>query len=170
MRSELENVKPMVYDDLAVGEELPVIEMVVDDEVQGRYLVALQDDNPWYYKDSPWEGPITHIATLTDSPINAMNLRYEYPYGWVHAKQDTEFINPLPLGKPFRIISKIADKYVRRGKGYVVVESLIIDQDGLEIVRFRNYGMIDDERIRESAKTGLKHRPPAASQRFQKKP
>ena len=159
----------MVFDQLKVGEELPVVEMVVDDEVQGKYLVALQDENPWYYKESPWGGPVTHHATIDGGPMIAARVKYDYPFGWVHAKQETEFINPLPLGKPIRITSKIAEKYEKRGKGYVVVESLIIDQDGVEIMRARNHGMIDDERIREGAKSGLKHRPAPASQRFQKK-
>lgn len=163
-----EHVKPMVYEELEVGEELPTLELVIEDDTQGRYLVAVQDDNPWYYRESPWGSPITHHSTLDGSPMTAAQRRYEYPFGWVHAKQDTEFINPLPLGKPVRVISRIADKYQRRGRGYVVIESLIIDQDGVEIMRLRNYGMIDDERVREAAKSGLKHFPPPASQKYPK--
>lgn len=169
MKSEAgHELKPMVFDELRPGEELPALEMVVDDDLQGRYLLAIQDENPWYFKDSPWGGPITHPATLA-LPAPGVRLRYDFPFGWVHAKQETEFINPLPLGKPFRIVTKIADKYRKRDKGYVVVESLIIDQDGVEIMRLRVHGMIDDERIREAAKSGLKHRPTPATERFQKK-
>jgi hypothetical protein len=87
----------------------------------------------------------------------------------VHARQETDFINPLPLGKPVKVYSKIVDKYVRRGKGYLVVESLCIDQDGVEILRSRNYAMIDDERIREAAKHELKHIPPPATLKYRKK-
>jgi acyl dehydratase len=164
-----ENLKPMIYDELVVGEELPTLEMVIDEDLQGRYLVAVQDDNPWYYRDSPWGGPITHHCLLDGSPMAAAMQRYEYPFGWVHAKQETEFINPLPLGKPVRIVSKIVDKYIRRGRGYVVIESLVVDQDGVEIMRSRNYGMIDDERVREAARSGLKHFPPPPSQQFRKR-
>lgn len=163
-----EDTRPMLYEELEIGEELPVLELVVEEATQGRYLVAVQDDNTWYYRESPWGGPITHHSTLDSSPIWAAQQRYDYPFGWVHAKQDTEFINPLPLGKPVRVISKIADKYRSRGRGYVVVESLVVDQDGVEIMRLRNYGMIDDERVMESAKLGLKHSPPPASQQYRK--
>lgn len=164
-----ENLKPLVYEKIVVGEELPVMELVVDEDIQGKYLVAVQDDNPWYYRESPWGSAITHHSTLDDSPMVAVCQKYEYPFGWVHAKQDTEFINPLPLGKPVRITSRIVDKYVKRERGYIVVESLVIDQDGMEIMRLRNYGMIDDQRVRQAAKTGLKHFPPSPSEKFKKK-
>jgi len=169
MKQEAKELVQMSYDQLKPGEELPVVELVVDDDLQGRYVLAVQDESPWYYKDSPWGGPITHPSTLAGSTILAARARYDYPFGWVHARQETEFINPLPLGKRVKVISKIIEKYRKRDKGYIVVESLLVDQDGIEIMRLRQHGMIDDERIREAAKTGLKHRPPPASERFQKK-
>jgi hypothetical protein len=88
---------------------------------------------------------------------------YQYPFSFVHARQETEFINPLPLGKPARITTKIVDKYVKRGKGYIVIESLIVDEDGVEIMRTRNHAMIDDERIEEAKNYGLLHVPPSSS-------
>ncbi|MBW1798994.1 MAG: hypothetical protein JRJ21_11510 [Deltaproteobacteria bacterium] len=94
---------------------------------------------------------------------------YQYPFSFVHAKQETEFINPLPLGKPARIFTKIADKYVKRNKGYIVIESLIVDEDGVEIMRTRNHAMIDDERVKEAAKYGLLHVPPSSTAQLGKK-
>jgi acyl dehydratase len=163
-----DNLKLMAFEEIAVGEELPVLELVCDEEVQGRYLIALQEENPWYYKESPWGGPVAHHALLDDAPMMAAMQRYEYPFGFVHARQETEFINPLPLGKPVKIYSKVAEKYTKRGRGYIVVESLVIDQDGVEILRSRNHAMIEDERVREAAKSGLKHIPPPRSYQYKK--
>jgi hypothetical protein len=73
------------------------------------------------------------------------------------------------LGKPASAITKIVDKYVKRGKGYIVIESLIVDEDGVEIMRTRNHAMIDDERVKEAAKYGLLHVPPLSSAQFTKK-
>ncbi|MBW2411755.1 MAG: hypothetical protein JRF72_18320 [Deltaproteobacteria bacterium] len=95
--------------------------------------------------------------------------RYQYPFSFVHARQETEFINPLPLGKPAIITTKIADKYVKRDKGYIVIESLIVDEDGVEIMRIRNHAMIDDERVKEAKKYGLLHVPPSSSAQYTKK-
>ncbi|MEE8540479.1 MAG: hypothetical protein V3S66_02360 [Desulfobacterales bacterium] len=144
-------------------ETLPEINILYDENMQGRFLAALQEENPWYYKESPWGGPVTYHPLLDDAPMEATMHRYQYPFSFVHARQETEFINPLPLGKPARVITKIADKYVKREKGYVVIESLIIDEDGVEIMRIRNHAMIDDERVRDAAKSGLLHVPPPLS-------
>ena len=48
------------------------------------------------------------------------------------------------------------------------MESLVVDEDGVEILRTRNHAMIDDERVREAAKFGLQHVPPSISARYRK--
>lgn len=163
-----ENTTLMVWDKMVVGEELPVLEYQYDEMMQGRYLIALEDENPWYWKESPWGDPIIHHCLLDDSPMSSAMLRYMYPYGFVHGRQETEFINPMPLGKAVKVYSKIAEKYRKRDKGWIVIESLVIDQDGIEILRSRNHAMIDDERVREAAKFGLRHSPLPASAKFKK--
>ncbi len=151
------------FDKIEKGETLPEMNILHDEDMQGRFLAALQEENPWYYKESPWGGPVTYHPLLDDAPMEATMYRYQYPFSFVHARQETEFINPLPLGKPARVITKIADKYVKRDKGYVVIESLIVDEDGVEIMRTRNHAMIDDERVRDATKYGLLHVPPLSS-------
>jgi hypothetical protein len=151
----------MDIDKLEPGQELPEMKVAYDEVMQGRFLVALKEENPWYYGESPWGGPITYHPLLDDAPMEAAMHRYQYPFSFVHAKQETEFLNPLPLGKPARIFTKIVDKYVKREKGYIVIESLIVDEDGVQIMRTRNHAMIDDERVREAAKYGLLHVPPS---------
>jgi len=168
LRTDVEG-ELMVFEKMEVGEELPELQVAFDEELQGRFLVALKEENPWYYSESPWGGPITYHPLLDDAPMEAAMRRYKYPFGFVHAKQETEFINPLPLGKSARITTKIVDKYVKRERGYIVIESLIKDEDGTEILRTRNHAMIDDERVRKAAKSGLLHVPPSISAQYRKK-
>jgi hypothetical protein len=159
----------MEIDKLEKGQELPEMEICYDEDMQGRFLAALQEENPWYYSESPWGGPVTYHPLLDDAPMESAMYSYQYPFSFVHAKQETEFINPLPLGKPARAITKIVDKYVKRDKGYIVIESLIVDEDGVEIMRTRNHAMIDDERVKEAAKYGLLHVPPLTTAQLDKK-
>ena len=167
LRAKVED-KTMVFEEMVVGEELPELKIVFDEELQGRFLVAIKEENPWYFSNSPWGGPITFHPLIDDSPMVAAMQRYQYPFGFVHAKQETEFINPLPLGKPASITTKVADKYVKRGKGYIVIESLIVDEDGVEIMRTRNHAMIDDERVREVSKCGLIHVPVSITEKIKR--
>jgi acyl dehydratase len=159
----------MEFEEMRVGEELPELEIAFDEDMQGRFLAALQEENPWYFRDSPWGGPITYHPILDDAPMEAAMQRYQYPFGFVHAKQETEFIHPLPLGKPARAVTKVADKYEKRGRGYIVIESLIVDEDGQEIMRTRNHAMIRDNRVKEAVKSGLLHVPPSVAGRSEKK-
>ena len=158
----------MVLEEMGVGEGMPELHVVFDEDMQGRFLAALKEENPWYYRESPWGGPITYHPLLDDAPMEATMHRYQYPFGFVHARQETEFINPLPLGKPARITTKVTDKYEKRGKGYIVIESLIVDEDGVEIMRTRNHAMIDDERVREAAELGLLHVPVSNAAKYKK--
>jgi hypothetical protein len=156
----------MEFDKLEIGEELPEMEVTYDEAMQGRFLAALKEENPWYYSESPWGGPITYHPLLDDAPMEAAMHRYQYPFSFVHARQETEFIHPLPLGKPARVHTKIVDKYVKRDKGYIVIESMIRDEDGVEIMRSRNHAMIDDDRVREAAKYGLLHVPLSSAAQY----
>jgi hypothetical protein len=128
----------MEFDKLEAGETLPEMEVSYDEDMQGRFLAALQEENHWYYKKSPWGSPLTYHPLLDDAPMEAAMQRYQYPFSFVHARQETEFINPLPLGKPAH-------------------------EDGVEIMRTRNHAMIDDERVKEAKKYGLLHVPPSSS-------
>jgi hypothetical protein len=60
----------------------------------------------------------------------------------VHAKEEVEFLNPGRVGKEFRVTWKVVEEYEKRDKLYTVVEALIVDQDGIEIMRRRTYGVI----------------------------
>jgi hypothetical protein len=73
--------------------------------------------------------------------MEAAMQRYQYPFSFVHARQETEFINPLPLGKPAQITTKIVDKYVKRDKGYIVIESLIVDLAARRKDRYKVYSI-----------------------------
>jgi len=163
------DVKPMVYDEMDAGRKLPDLELQHDEDLQGRMLVAIEDENPWYWKESPWGDPVLHHVLLDDAPMVSANLSYEYPFGFVHARQETEFYHPVPLGKAVKVHTKVVERYRKRDKGYVVIESVVTDDDGIKIMVSRNHAMIDDERIREARKSGLKHHPPHASEKYKKR-
>jgi hypothetical protein len=57
--------------------------------------------------------------------------------GNVHTRHETQFRNPARLGKKIRISGKLVDKYLKRGREYLVVECRSVDEDGVEICRDR---------------------------------
>lgn len=142
--------KEMEYEELVVGEELGVREVVPSVDLNVRFLNATEDDNPWYWVDSPFGGPIVHHSAIDGYTMAMAGERHPWPPGFVHSKQVTEFINPARVGKKLIVRARIADKFIKRGRGYVAIEETVQEEGGLEIMRIRMEGMIDDERIREA--------------------
>ena len=55
----------------------------------------------------------------------------------IHAKEEVEFLNPGRVNKTFRVTWKVVETYEKRGRPYQTKETLITDEDGVEILRRR---------------------------------
>ena len=54
---------------------------------------------------------------------------------------DSEYFKPPVAGKRITISGRIADKYIRRGNAYIVVEATAVDEDGRLIERSKLVGL-----------------------------
>ena len=131
------------FNDIQVGEQLPSYEFQLTTVRVQRYVKEVESSNPWYIEGSPFGGPIAP-AMLCDTI--AVKLRQWEPIvvsvsaepGFLHAKQEYEFLAPVRLGKKITVQAMIADKYVKRGRRYVAIEGTSIDEDGTKILRSRS--------------------------------
>ena len=122
-------------DDIVVGETLGPLETVVDGKVIEKYCDEFRDYNPLYLEDSPFGGPVVPPAFMevfTGPKLLGTKYRAQSP---VPTKSVYEFINPARVGKRLITTGKIVDKYVKRGLEYVVIEAMMVDEDGVEIRR-----------------------------------
>jgi len=122
-----------------IGHVIKPVEMVITEELVERNAWANDDYNPWYMEDSPFKGRIaspTLLATETDFTI--WNHFVLPEGGAVWAKQEFDFINPLKVGKKVRITGQLVDKHSKKGRDHVVFEFLVVDEEGLEIIRTRS--------------------------------
>ena len=53
----------------------------------------------------------------------------------LHAKMQFEFLEPIRVGMRVRSRGRVIDKYVRRGKQYMVTEYVTEDEAGTPLVR-----------------------------------
>ncbi len=129
------------FDKIKVGEEFEPLEFIVTKEMVERNAWANDDYNPWYMEDSPFGGRIASPTFLGMQALEQFFRHFAYPPGGaVHAKQEYEFINPIKVGKKYKMTGRIEDKYTRKGRDYVVSEHLVVDEDGVEIVRMKVVG------------------------------
>mgnify|MGYP001224543872 CR=1 FL=1 len=105
------------WDSLEIGEELPSFEYVLTNEMVDLYRTGVQD----------LEAAFPTISHKVD--VGAYHRKY-HDDGSVNARCAFYCYNqPIP-GKRIQVTAWIADKYMRRGKTYIVTEAISIDEDG----------------------------------------
>jgi hypothetical protein len=120
-----------------VGDELGPWEYEVTEERVRRMTEELEEPDPWYREDSPFGGPIAPATVSADDYIRVLETRFTHS-GAVHTKAEHDFINPVRPGKHYTVRGKVAGRYEKKGRDYVVIESVTTDEDGVDIVRSRN--------------------------------
>ncbi len=124
-----DKVKQFIYDDVEIGEELGSYEYVLTQEMVDGFRRSVDDP----------EAPFPTLAVKHDATSFAMV--YEDNVGGVNAGNEVEFFNPPIPGKTIRVTGRVADKYLRRDKPYLVIEATAVDEDGRLLEKLRTYQM-----------------------------
>ena len=126
------------WEDAKIGEDLGSIQYRLTSENISRHLRAIEDRNLWYVQESPFGGPIAPplITNKLYEILQASHFSDEQEF--FHAKTEVEIINPLFLGKLITVRGSITDKYIRRERKYIVIETTVTDEDGREVSRSKN--------------------------------
>jgi len=126
---------------MKVGEELGRKEILITDELIRTCANAIESNHPLYFEDSPFGGRIAPPTIFDNETLRILDEQYER-FGSIHAKQAWEFKNPAKLGKKVTVTVKLADKYIKRGRNYIVMELVAVDEDGVEICRGRHTSLM----------------------------
>ena len=142
--------KHIPWDTVIVGDTLGPIEYVVDKEAVEQYCDDWKDPNPIYLKDSPFGGPVVPPAFRAGlDSFRLLATKFD-SHATVGVKTEHEYINPAKIGKRLITTGKIADKYIKRGIEYVVIEYSMVDEDGVEIRRSVDHIALSVERVTDS--------------------
>ena len=118
-----------VWESIPVGDDLGTLDYVLTDQMVADYRRVV--DNP-------------HAAYPTVAARHPANLFYR-KYAAVmrvpNMGHDSEYFKPPVAGKRITISGRIADKYIRRGNAYIVVEATAVDEDGRLIERSKLVGL-----------------------------
>jgi acyl dehydratase len=138
--------KYMAFEEIKIGDTLGPMVIPSDEESIKYYCDEHKIDNPLYLKDSPFGGPVLPPlwwTTLVGLRLVRSKLGLT---SMVPSKVAQENLNPAKVGKRLTATGKVIDKYIKRGLKYVVVESLIVDEDGVEIRRSVDHSLLSLER------------------------
>jgi hypothetical protein len=125
-----------------------VQEFVVTPELNQRFMDCLEDHFPWYSDDSPYGGTIAEPGMLHEMAFMAMMRRFPVapPAGKqsVHAKQESQLYYPAKVGTKVKIEVRLTEKYVKRGKDYILHEARLTDEGGRILLISRHFRMIGE--------------------------
>lgn len=124
-------------------------EFRITPEINELYTFSLDDNNPWYVEPSPHGGPLAHPIALVQLGVRPVIRRFPVivPEGQssLHAKMECEFLGPAFVGTLYREEGRLAEKYVRRGRRFLVAEGRFLDEADNEVLRYRHTRMVGRE-------------------------
>lgn len=114
--------QPGLYDRLTVGEQLGHLEYLVTEEKLDRFRQAVEYPEALFPSIAIKE----YIQVLKDKYGSLPVISAKH--------QDRYFHPPIP-NKRVQVTGWVRDKYRRRGRDWLVVETFAVDEDGRELVR-----------------------------------
>ena len=127
------------WDDVAVGSTLGPVHHHVTEKMIRQYAECTGDVHLWHTNGAPpFGGIIAHPAMATIFSTRLMGRSgIDRPSGGIHAKHEYEFLGPVQAGQILATTGVVADKYLRRGRKYIVCDSVTKDETGRAIARCR---------------------------------
>jgi len=147
-----------LYAGLQVGQVLGPWETVFTEEDVRDYAASIDDDNPWYLERPLLGQPVAHPAMTAVFYVSLCQEAWLKVLGdaaeslvAIHTKAEHHYTNPVPIGKRLTVRAKVAEKYIRRDRYYVVVELWTVDEDMRDIVHSRDTLLLTPVRISDKA-------------------
>jgi acyl dehydratase len=145
--------------DIYVGRDYGRHDIVIDAEEVAKYCGAVDDHNPIYSGASPFGGAVApalvrHSEVYEYRSAERLGVPSWYLpnlYGNLHARQEWELFRPVMVGDTVHTRSFIADRYVKRGRDYVVNEVLYFGADDALVARGRTHQSF----LQETDNTGV---------------
>ena len=123
------------FEAIAIGHDLGTFEIILDEEFVKSRTELVQ----WQAEGLLEKGIIPPGFTVpTHSRMKWVALPDMRVSIW--AKSEEEFLKPMKLGSKIFIRGKVAEKYTRRGRNYVVTEYETTDESGEVLMRGRETG------------------------------
>jgi acyl dehydratase len=125
--------------EIFVGRDYGAHALTITPELVEHYAEATGDHNPWYFGPSPFGGAVAPALTLHSEVYRFVGWYLKNIFGNLHAKQEWELFQPMMVGDQVTARSLISDRYVKRGRDYVVNEVTYFGPDGRLLLRGRTH-------------------------------
>lgn len=138
---DTQELRDATFEAMEVGEVLGPVELVVDDHLVKSFAFTVDDYHSWVMGDtSPFGNRVAHAALLVPLLLRLLNTKFD-PNTEVglHQKEEVWFHSPARVGESVILRGEFVDKYVKRGKGYIVTDATARSaEDGRLLVRHQS--------------------------------
>ena len=118
-----------VWESIPDGDDLGSLDYVLTEKMVADYRRVVDNPNAAY------------PTVAARHPANLFYRKYAKVMRVPNMGHDSEYFNPPVPGKRITITGRIADKYIRRGYTYLIVEATAVDEDGRLIERSKLVGL-----------------------------
>ena len=125
------------WEALPIGLEMGPLEILLDGDTVKARLELVRWEN---------REPVDELGVTPPGITIANHARMKF-MAWpdlrvsIWAKSEHEFLKPLKVGSRVFIRGKVVDKYVKRGRNYLVSDYETVDEDGEVLMRSRETGI-----------------------------
>lgn len=140
--------KELVYDEIEEGREFDPPDLDLTSEAVQKYILAVEDDTPIYTNQKAAEeaglgwpvAPPTTAAIFSRTSV-LLSEEGKMPPGSIHARQEFQFVAPFRPGDKLTTKAKVVEKFVRKERKWMVIESTTKNQRGETVVIGRMTGI-----------------------------
>ena len=128
-----------IIDEMEVGHTFSPLVFPIDEELIAKYVGTVGDQAP-LHRDSSWARRAGYQGIVAPPTIAALYVLKAYrtdclpPRGGVHLGQRFKFHRPIVAGDVLTVQARVADKYVKKGKQFLIIESTAQNERGEPVV------------------------------------
>ncbi|MDP2726118.1 MAG: MaoC family dehydratase N-terminal domain-containing protein [Dehalococcoidia bacterium] len=140
--------KELVYDEIEVGQEFDPPPLNLTQEAAQKYVQAVEDSSPIYRDQQAaeeagvgWPVAPPTTAAIFGRPSAILKNAGKMPPGSIHARQEFHFVSPFRPGDTLITKAKVVEKFVRKERKWMVIESTTVNQKGETVLIGRVTGI-----------------------------
>ncbi len=129
------SLKEARYELVEVPEPFGPVTLHVDQHKVLDYAYAQHDFGDWYFRESPFGGPVGHPLVLANDLLFLFYQGYDGNTAQgLHTHETLRFHSPVSVGETVTVDGGYTEKYESRGQGYVTLEATARGADGRVLV------------------------------------
>ncbi|MDD5287789.1 MAG: hypothetical protein PHY28_01585 [Dehalococcoidales bacterium] len=130
-------VEKSLFDTQEIGTDLGTWEIPLDEKAVRERAAQMQ----WQITELIDRLHMAPPGMTFDSHSKMKFAKFPNMKAAIWAKSEHEFLKPLKIGGKAFVRGKIADKYIKRGRNYIVTEFETFDENGEVLIRSRETGI-----------------------------